>query len=94
MHTALRLLQLLLSVAGMLAVVTVAYIGFALNEYGDLFDPGFWFLPGLFGAAALGAIAGWRVQSRLGRMIIVAVGIEAAMFWIFVPNGWWASGPP
>src|SRR5262245_10464436 len=86
--------RLLGASAGMLAAPTLCYIGFGLSVQGDAFGPGLGFWPALVGAAALGALLGWKARGPVARLLLIAAMFAAAAFWLLVPDGWWALGPP
>jgi predicted MFS family arabinose efflux permease len=44
--------------------------------------------------AALGGWVGWRARARGWRMVTAGTALAALLFWVAVPNGWWAAPMP
>lgn len=66
-----------------------------------LFTPGDYFANGnplmlvsVVLAGVLGLLAGYRRRSPRYRGIVLGLAVFALLFWLAVPDGWWAHGPP
>jgi FtsH-binding integral membrane protein len=82
--------------AAAFAAFTLAWVVVAFVNNGDAFPQGLAvpMLP-LLGLSPV-AVA-WslrRNDSKLGRVLVAAATLLAVAFWLLVPNGWWAVGPP
>ncbi|HET9957989.1 MAG TPA: hypothetical protein VFQ61_26005 [Polyangiaceae bacterium] len=77
------------------AAGTLAWITVGLLTPGDFFANGNVAVALAPGAFAVGAAwMGYRRAKRgLAGWLLALAGV-AALFWIFAPNGWWASPPP
>jgi len=88
------LLSLLTGLLAMFALGTAAWIACAiLLTGGDFmnFRAGFLVVPAI--ALAAGFL-GARTRHAAWRGVIGVASVGAAAFWIFMPDGWWASPPP
>jgi hypothetical protein len=76
--------------------VTVTWIAIGLSNTGDAFPQGraAAMMPLLLVLPPLAAWAGWKQASMRLVAVLAILSVLAAAFWIAVPNGWWASGPP
>jgi len=89
--TGIRLLSSLLCA---FLLYTSAHVICGLLTPGDYFANGSVLAEvSLMLAVPVGLIAGFRA-SRPWRIVIFAGSIAGLCFWIFVPDGWWAHGPP
>jgi hypothetical protein len=80
---------------GSFVAVTLAWISSAVLFGGDAFPPaGFGRLAIALAALIAGAYTGSRARSLGARVGLVIGGVVAAVFWLAVPNGWWALPPP
>ena len=81
--------------ASALTACTGVWILWGLSTRGDYFASGNPFvLVSMVLAGAAGLVLGYRRRSPRYRGIVLAVGLFAALFWLAVPEGWWAHGPP
>lgn len=86
---------LLMAAVGAFDAVTLCWIVWGLLTPGDFFAHGNPFVLVTLPAALIaGAWLGSKARTRARRISLSAVGILCAVFWLFAPNGWWASGPP
>lgn len=75
--------------------LTLCWIVGGLAAGGDYFAQGsplMWVT--LVAATAAGGWLGLRVRSRLQRLALALAALGFALFWVAVPDGWWALPPP
>lgn len=79
---------------GAFAAVTTTWVAWAFATPGDSFANGSrMLLPSLAAASVIGGAAGWRLASRLPRVLLLAF-VASIGYWTIAPSGWWAHGPP
>jgi len=74
---------------------TLCWIAWGLASRGDYFAQGsplVWAT--LAAAAGGGAWLGLRGRSMLPRVALALAALAFALFWLAVPDGWWAVPPP
>ncbi|HXU81498.1 MAG TPA: hypothetical protein VN914_08875 [Polyangia bacterium] len=77
------------------AGLTLAWFLCGLLSGGDFLGGGSP-LPYLLAVAGAG-LGGWlgaKARARGARVAIAAAALAALLFWVAVPNGWWALPPP
>ena len=50
--------------------------------------------PSLVAALIVGFLVGYRLTSARARCVLLVLVLVSAGFWLFVSDGWWATGPP
>ncbi len=81
--------------ASALTACTGVWILWGLATRGDYFASGNpLVLVSLVVAGILGLVAGYRRRSPRYRGIVLGIAVFALLFWVVVPAGWWAHGPP
>jgi hypothetical protein len=87
--------RVLFALLGAFIAVTLVWLVWGLTIPGDYFDAG---NPVGWGAIAFGAAGGatlgWRMRSRAARVAFGVAGLASLLFWVAVPDGWWALPPP
>ena len=75
--------------------LTLCWVIWGVITPGDSFANGskfFW--PSILVVAGVSLILSFMFTSKGVRVFISLAVIASLCFWLFVPNGWWASGPP
>ena len=88
--------RVLFLAAAAFAAFTGAWAVVGLANSGDAFPQGL-AVPMLPLLALSPVVVAWRLRrtdSKLGRLLVVAITLLAIAFWLLVPNGWWAVAPP
>jgi hypothetical protein len=88
--------RLLFSLLGGLAGFTLCWVIWGVLTPGDYGPSGATAL-GLFTTLASAALAGWVgfvARSRVLRSGLAVAALMSAVFWVAVPDGWWAKPPP
>ncbi|MFZ5896115.1 MAG: hypothetical protein ACOY0T_33975 [Myxococcota bacterium] len=82
--------------AAAFAAFTGVWLLLGLANNGDAFPQGLAvpLLPLLLIAPALAGYFAWRRETRGLRVALSLLSLLAAVFWLLVPDGWWAVGPP
>ena len=90
-----HLTQILFLGAAIFAAFTGAWFVVGLANSGDAFPQGL-ALPMLPLLALSPAVTAWRLRktdSTRAKIVAAATASLALLFWILVPDGWWAVGP-
>ncbi len=81
--------------ASALTACTALWIVWGLATPGDYFANGNpLVIVSVALAGAAGLALGYRRRSPRYRGIVLGLAVFALLFWLSVPNGWWAHGPP
>jgi len=90
-HISLRLLG---SALAAFCLLTFTWVVWGFLTPGDFFANGSKLVPPTLGiAATVGVIVGFRLSGR-ARIVLLVAALLSLCFWIFIPDGWWAHGPP
>lgn len=90
-HLGLRVLYALM---GAFTGMTACWIVWGLVTPGDFFangNPLAWVT--VLGVGAGGAYAAFMARSRSLRIALAVATMTCTVFWLAVPNGWWARAP-
>jgi len=87
----MRLRRVLTSVGGAFAGFTLCWVAWGKATPGDFFANGNPLLaPTLVGALLIGGALGAFAHGRKGAIVIALLAAAALLFWVLVPDGWWA----
>lgn len=88
-------IRILFAMLGASVLFTACQIGWAFYTPGDYFANGSgWVGPTELITSALGFVIAYHVRKRVIRICLVAMSLASLAYWVFVPMGWWAKGPP
>jgi hypothetical protein len=88
-------LRFLFAALGAFTAATVGWIGWGIITPGDTFANGNpWVDVTVLALGALGGYAAFKRGSRRVRIAAAVASTLSAIFWVAVPNGWWAHPPP
>jgi hypothetical protein len=74
---------------------TLGWIGWGVVTPGDFFANGNPFVDlTLLALGTLGGFAAFKRRSRRARIAVAGATLLCAVFWVTVPDGWWAHPPP
>ena len=83
--------RILTSLAGAFSGFTLCWVGWGRATPGDFFANGSSLLaPTLVGSLLVGGTLGAFGYRRKGAIVVALLAATALMFWVFVPDGWWA----
>ena len=95
MRSVPNILRWTMSIVGAFALGTLCWVLWGLITPGDYFANGSPMFPFSFVISVMiGLTLGYSVRSRAFRYFFVGLAVLALAFWLFVPEGWWAKGPP
>lgn len=75
---------------------TAVWIGLGILNTGDAFPQGparVW-MPMIVVGPLAAAWMGWRRAGRRFGVAVAVLAVLAVAWWVLVPDGWWAVGPP
>lgn len=87
--------RLALAAAGAFTAATLTWILWGVITPGDFFAGGsgaVWLSLAI--AAVAGGYAAFRWQPRRARIALWTAAVVCLLFWVAVPDGWWAKAPP
>jgi hypothetical protein len=89
-------LKILFSLASSFVLATIIWILWGLITPGDYFGNGsVLIIVSLILSLIFGFVLGYSLYSnKILFIFVILFAIACIIFWIFVPSGWWASGPP
>jgi hypothetical protein len=89
-----RALDLVFAVLGAFALGTACWAIWGFLTPGDLFANGNPLVePSLLACVLFGGATGYKFRG-MPRGLVLLAAVCTVCFWLFVPDGWWATPPP
>jgi hypothetical protein len=87
---------ILLAFMGAFSGMTICWIIWGLVTIGDFFAGGssLALLFTVASATGTGGYIGFKAKSNISRIVLGTVTLFCILFWMVIPDGWWALPPP